>query len=517
MPLPLIRCATAVAAALPLLMSASMHAAPPDHADSPDTSGPPYHAGTRALTVPKASCGPGDKPEVALQGQVPAALRHSGFEGFNCNLDLIGNVQGDGGSWVATRFGSCAYHDTSSVTAGRTFLGTPVFDVSDPHNPVMTTNLTTASMLDPWESLKANEQRQLLTAINGTNGAGGPEIDVYDLSADCRYPQLLASVPVGTGSDGGVVSDFEFLGHEGDVAPDGLTYYGGDNDHATYYAIDIANTAQPKLLATFALAEYDPRLTRSHGLSISKDGKRAYIVSNSRPLSGIPTPEESTNGLLVLDVSDVQARKPNPQIEVISTLFWNDGSIAQHTIPVTIKGKPYLIFVDEAGSAGLSDATNARAACDAGMPPFPMARIIDIKDETRPKVVSRLMLETHDPANCDQVIPDLAGLSIFTYGSHYCAVDDRDNATALACGYFNSGIRVFDIRNPRRPREIAYFNPPAVPAPSGSQHGRFGQALGADWCSAPADFDAETATLTTSCQNFGFVVLKFRDGVWPFE
>ena len=32
--------------------------------------------------VPKAVCGPGDKPENALQGQVPAALRAAGFQGF---------------------------------------------------------------------------------------------------------------------------------------------------------------------------------------------------------------------------------------------------------------------------------------------------------------------------------------------------------------------------------------------------------------------------------------------------
>src|SRR6185295_4775674 len=42
--------------------------------------------------VPKAVCGPGDKPESALQGQVPIALRlqPGGFQGFSCNLQLLG-------------------------------------------------------------------------------------------------------------------------------------------------------------------------------------------------------------------------------------------------------------------------------------------------------------------------------------------------------------------------------------------------------------------------------------------
>ena len=101
------------------------------------------------------------------------------------------------------------------------------------------------------------------------------------------------------------------------------------------------------------------------------------------------------------------------------------------------------------------------------------------------------MLETHDPKNCDQVMPDIAGLSIFTYGSHYCSVDNRDNATALACGYFNSGIRVFDIRDPERPKEIAYYNPQSARLHAGSSHAVFGQwrAGGPDWCASRLDFD----------------------------
>jgi len=102
-----------------------------------------------------------------------------------------------------------------------------------------------------------------------------------------------------------------------------------------------------------------------------------------------------------------------------------------------------------------------------------MARIIDIRDETRPKIVSRLALEVHNPANCAKVLPDLVGLTTFTYGSHYCSVDNKHRATTLACGYFNSGIRVFDIRNPRRPKEIAYYNPAGqtTASPGSNPHG----------------------------------------------
>src|SRR5258708_30942415 len=46
--------------------------------------------------VPKAVCGPGDKPETALQGQVPAAMRAGGFQAFSCNLQLPGQGRGHG-------------------------------------------------------------------------------------------------------------------------------------------------------------------------------------------------------------------------------------------------------------------------------------------------------------------------------------------------------------------------------------------------------------------------------------
>ena len=52
------------------------------------------------------------------------------------------------------------------------------------------------------------------------------------------------------------------------------------------------------------------------------------------------------------------------------------------------------------------------------------------------------MLEMHDPANCAQVLPDLAGLSIFTYGSALLQrrqPAERDHAR----------VRLLQLRHPR--------------------------------------------------------------------
>lgn len=485
------------------------------------------------LTVPKASCGANDKPETGLQGQVPAAIRATGFNGFSCNLQLVGQSKNDGASWQHAAFGdrnghTCSYYSTNSPvngTANRTHTGVVALDVAEPTTPTPTAYLTTAAMLDPWESLRVNERRQLLGGESGTNAAGTGQLDLYDLSGDCRFPQLLSSTPIGTvanGDDTALPAGQTLAGHEGNFSVDGLTWYSGDRGTPKKYtAIDISNTTHPKLLTTWTLPQAYPTAVTTHGLTLRDDGNRAYVsqagvlANPATILTAVPT-----NGLLILDTSEVQSRQPNPQIRQVSVLTWKDGGQMQHTIPVTINNKSYVVAVDESGSAG----SNLQAACNAGLPPFPMARIIDISDETKPVVASKLMLEVHDPKFCAQVLPDLVGLSLFTYGSHYCSVDNKYNATTLACGYFNSGIRVFDIRDPLRPREIAYFNPAGVTTPSyGSNHfnptafiNSGGQAGGPDWCSAQIRLDAKTASLQTTCQDNGFLSLKFTNDVWPF-
>ena len=494
-------------------------------------------------TVPKAACGSEDNPETGLQGQVPAALRASGFKGFNCNLKLIAQSRNDGGNWQTTEFkerrqpvrddGSyrddekpfhvCGYYGSQSpslspATRNPATYGTRVMDVTNAKNPHLTGYLQTSSMLDPWESLKVNERRQLLAADEGATGGGGPAVDVYDLSQDCRSPQLLASVAIGTGTDGGPVAPVTPIGHEGAFAPDGLTYYIGDTTNKSYHAVDLTDPTHPKHITTFDMKTLG---LAAHGLSVSNDGNRLYAVTPGIPASAANLTDPNVapnNGFVIFDTSQVQARLPNPQIKVISEFLFKDGSVAQHTIPVSIRGKPYIIHVDEGGSGGITYA-GWQGACAAGFPPFPMARIVDISNESKPKLTSELVMEINTPDKCADVLPDLVGLSIFTYGTHYCSVDNRDNATTLACGMFNSGIRVFDIRNPRRPKEIAYFYPAGVTTVSGGSNHPLGNNFvpgGPDWCSAQVHLDAERGTLWTTCQDNGLLMLKFEHGVWPF-
>lgn len=460
--------------------------------------------------VPAANCGPGSSPEDGVQGQVPLTDRLDGRSqmGYWCNLQLVGHVQGEGASWQNAWYDHCDYMDTADDTGvdgtgvgGQQHLGVDVIDVSDLANPKITEYLQSPGMLHPWEDLKVNAKRGLLAGAPN----GGAPFDVYDVSKDCAHPTLLSSVPMPNN------------GHEGEWEPDGRTYWGSSTSE--YHAIDVSDPSHPKELLSWA-----GPTGHTHGLSFSDDGTRAYFTILGEGPAGGST---AWNGLVIADISDIQYRRPNPQVRIISETQWTDGSDAQHTIPITIGGKPYLVFVDESGPNWIASEAGWEAACAQGLPPYGQARIFDISDEKHPKLVSRVTLQTDNPSNCAAVVPDTAGQVIFGYDSHYCAVDREHDATALACGYFNSGIRVFDIRDPANPKEIAYYNPPAQLQKQGqlpgSEHdavasGTGASALTADWCSSRVRFyEASDGTwyLWGQCQDFGFMTLKFTNGVYP--
>jgi hypothetical protein len=456
--------------------------------------------------VGRAACGPGSNPETGLQGQVTKADRVSGRSqfGYRCNLDLVGRYQGDGGSFQSAWYGHCAYYGTALGGPVRN-PGVQVLDVSDPTRPRVNTRLVSPAMTEPWESLKVHQGRGLLGAVHGALVNGPVFFDVYDLQSDCTAPRLLSSLPL----PGNIV------GHEGTWAPDGRTYWVGIGGNGLA-AIDVTDPARTRLVY------FDD--SRVHGLSISADGNTAYLavmsISDGEP-----------NGLRILDVSDVQARRPVPRTRTVSTLYWADGAIAQLTIPVTYAQRPFLFFTDEGGSR-YADRSEGAAGFRS---PAGAVRLIDISDVRRPQVVSKIKLEIQMPEHQRAARDDTNGNGLWGYQAHYCTVDRETDPTALACSYFQSGIRVFDVRNPYESREIAYFNPPAqtgkhaelpgswhVSSPVAPAYNlAFNQDpvatpdLSADWCTAQVRFYAPRNELWTHCMDNGFLVLNFSNGAYP--
>ena len=94
---------------------------------------------------------------------------------------------------------------------------------------------------------------------------------------------------------------------------------------------------------------------------------------------------------MILDVSDYQYRRPDPQIRIVSKLFWSDSSGAEQMLPFSANGRHYILSSDEFG--GFGAAGGLAAACGRGAMPFGVPQIIDITDERNPQIIVKVMLE----------------------------------------------------------------------------------------------------------------------------
>jgi hypothetical protein len=282
----------------------------------------------------------------------------------------------------------------------------------------------------------------------GLAQSNGPNFAVYDLSADCEHPKLASSITVPNSS-----------GHMGGWAEDGKTYYIGQSFRGVNGILPIIDVTDPYnakwLLWTFTGDG------RPHDLSTNQDGTRMY---SGQPGNFGVAPTNSSfgpDGLVILDMSDIQFRLPNPQIRIVSRLFWNDQGQAEQMLPFFSHGRSYLISTDESG--GQSGVGGLAAACARGASAYGYSNVIDITDDTNPRIVSKTMLEVHDPANCSKFLaePPEVGGGILDYSTERCALDRPRNPTLAACGSRGTGTRVYDIRDPRHSAEIAYWKGPA--------------------------------------------------------
>jgi hypothetical protein len=285
-----------------------------------------------------------------------------------------------------------------------------------------------------------------------------------------------------------------------------MTYYG--SNLGDLYAIDVSDPSKPKDFFRWT----PPDAVQLHDLATNADGMRGYLGGIGRS-AGADTPLDANpnNGLQIVDLSDIKLRRKNPEIRLVGKVYWTDGGVSQEAFPVKIGGRPYVVYTDELGPYGIEMEAGRARACAQGLPPYGMTRLIDISDETKPKVVSKLMLEVNDPANCATTIGDNANEAIFDYDVHYCNVDNIEDTKLIACGHFQSGIRVFDVSDPANPRNVAYYIPPAAQTNTGSNFNAGAPSIG-EWAGSKPQFHNGNE-LWVATMNQGFQVLRFTNGI----
>ena len=436
-------------------------------------------------SVPEATCGPGARPETDIQGRVPAADYANGRfrRGYQCNTRQVAHEGGTGGFKVlryTDRTGrTCAYYDSTrlfplevpfQVQSG---FGVIVLDMTNPAKPRRTATLTSPAMLSPHESLLINDRRGLMGAVLGNAATNAGILDLYDVRTDCRRPRLLSSTPAAV------------LGHESGWSPDGKTFYASSTVGQTLVAIDVSDPVLPRPIFTQLGVNY-------HGMRLSPDGRTLYAANIGNDVSDGTFPGQ---GLRVIDVSEIQDRVPNPSVTVLSDLVWREASIPQVSQPFRRGKRDYLLQVDEFANFGVTDFAGAEVGA---------ARIIDVTNPRRPLVVSNLRLAVHQPAGRRKAFGDPGASSpVGGYAGHYCSAPYQRDPKVVACSMIGSGLRIFDIRDLKHPRELGYFNRPVqsvIPIKTG-----------ANALSQPA-WDVKRRSVWYTDGNSGFYVVKLTNG-----
>ena len=419
--------------------------------------------------TPQKRCNVGSRPETSIQGRVPRRDYDSGRarRGYTCNTRFVSHIGASGGFKVhryVDRAGhTCLYYDSTRLfptdlpyNLGAGGVGTFVIDVTNPREPRRTASLQTVAMDSPHESLNLNRRRGLLAAVAGNAATLPGLLDVYSVREDCRKPVLLSSTP------------FPGFGHESGFAPDGRTFYASATSGYTLTAIDLSKPRQPSTLATYYGVNY-------HGLRLSPDGNKMYVANIGTPSPG---GRVSVGGLRVVDVSEIQAREPDPEVHTLSDLSWRQKSIPQAADPIVIDGHRYLLEGDEFANFSLGPDLIVEGGYEEDAP-VGAARLINVDRPRRPFVVSNLRLAVHQLKNRagPQRNDPGVGTPIYGYAGHYCSAPRYRNPGIVACSMIGSGLRIFDVRRPYHPVEVGYFN--RVTYPGVKPNGEGGMAYSA--------------------------------------
>jgi hypothetical protein len=406
-----------------------------------------------------ALCGPGDTPEPGIQGEVPAGQTAN----YNCGVKLIGQLDRGGN---VQGIGQCAYI--------RNGANVYVIDMRDPAKPVEVTSVPVKSGSETMRVV-VTDKRSVL--VSGSS--------VYDVS-DCLHPVLKGEIQWPPLSLPGV--PVRLLPHDIRVNHAGTKVYGAFG----VWEADITNLQDPSTWTVIdhrcELAAQVPgpwaevhKLANKANLSLCADSTHpnpmgANNVLAASPLQGSllwPTLVHSPdlNGddtrLYVGDQAGGTAAlwAPVPKVRIIDVTkspFKILGEVegAGHGLDwFRVAGRDYVLHSNEGGSTGIANQQNANGdPCK----PYPRPQSLGwafeayISDVTRPeqaKNVSMLGLAINSPEFCD--VRKAAGQDPWIA---YHLIDNPLNAKFAMVNFGSAGLRIYDIREPTKPHEVAYFN-----------------------------------------------------------
>jgi hypothetical protein len=337
--------------------------------------------------------------------------------------------------------GPCAYvGDRSYAAKPRPGSGIAIVDVSKPSRPTRVGTIPARANTTQRE-LRADVGLGLLVVEDYSPYIGGAlpdysgnDLQVYDISKDCRKPRLLSTY------DFGPRAPHEFFlwkdpKHAGRVlAYVTTTIYGPDLN-----VLDLSDPTAPRLISAYVAPQQEASGTGDtiatqnpssyiHSVSLSDDGTRAYVGGWDF-------------GTYVLDTSGLADPSGIPVMRPLSTKVLDYGANVHGNVKVP--GKPYGVMVQE-------EYANAGRSC-----PFGWLRMADMTDASALTLAGGYRLPENE---CSK-----AKAANGTFTAH-----NQTTFPSLALlTYYSGGLRAVDTTNPYKPVEAGVFVPKATgPAPT---------------------------------------------------
>lgn len=433
---------------------------------------------TEPAGLSPALCGKGDTREPGIQGEVPAGQTAS----YNCGVKLIGQLPVVG-SVAAT--GTCAYVRARGMGPTPEEGHISVIDLRDPAKPVVAGTPLIAK--NGSESLRLVVTPDRAVMVSGST--------VFDIG-DCLHPKLLGEIAWPDTTLPGIWR--KNLPHDIRINRNGTKVVASFG----LWEVDISNLADPK---SWKVTDYRcdlaaqlpgpwqevHRQSIKAGRSLCGDAVKPSPMGANFSMGGSPLqaslfwPQVShsldfnadNTRLYVGDQAGGNAAlwAPTPKMRIIDLTTKPYTVIGEAPGPghgldwFRVGGREYVVHSNEGGTKGIMGQPEAGDSCRAYPRPSSLgwgfeAFVSDVTDPAQARNVSMLQLAINSPEFC--AIRKASGRDPWLA---YHLIDNPLDAKFIAANFGDAGLRIFDIRDPLKPTEVAYFNH-GVPVHAGVGH-----------------------------------------------
>jgi hypothetical protein len=310
---------------------------------------------------------------------------------------------------------------------GPSGMGTSILDASDPRAPKLVRQIPAS----PGSHSHKVQVGDDLLLVNEEQFQGGDPYAAGMIVYDVADP--LRPNPIGRFESGGLgVHRIVYSGGRYayvSAIPEGF----GDR---IWVIVDLADPTAPVEAGRW----WWPGLWRGGGeLPSWPEGKR-YAAHHALLDGHIAYLGCGDANLVVLDVSDVSAPR------LVSQVQWSPGGETHTCLP--LPGRGLVVATDEAVKPRCQEEEK-------------LVRVVDVSDVASPRVVA--VCPPPEGDYCSR------GLRFGPHNLHENLPGSYQSEQIVFVSYFNAGLRVYDISEPVRPREIAFWVPETPPGQEAPQ------------------------------------------------